>query len=129
MAAILRGKTFDPPDLRRLLAEPPPEVRMIIEDATRVSDVAAYHQGLSNVSLPRHGVGYRVPLVGMVDGRWADAFFAARARSREFARFELDREKRTITFPREPDAPPTEIIDTLQRLDDLIYAANVIASR
>jgi hypothetical protein len=102
---------------------------MIIEDAVRVSDVAAYHQRLSNVSLPRHGVGYRVPLVGTIDGRWAEAFQAARGRSREFARFELDREKRTITFPREPDAPPTEIIDTLQRLDDLIYAANVIASR
>jgi hypothetical protein len=102
---------------------------MITEDAVRVYDVAVDHESLRTVSLGRKGLGYCVRLVGPVDGRWADGFAAARAQSRDFAPFAFDRPDRTVYFSRAPDAPPTEIIDALQRLDHLVSEANALASR
>jgi hypothetical protein len=116
-------------DLRRPLGEPPPEVRMIIEDAVCAYDVAVDHESLKTVSLGRKGPGYKIGLLGGVDGRWTDGFAAARSQSRDFLRFQLDGPDRAVSFALDSDAPPTETIDALQKLDDLVYQANVLASR
>jgi hypothetical protein len=116
-------------DLRRPLGELPPEVRMIIEDAVCVYDVVVDHESLRSVSLGRKGLGYKVGLLGSMDGRWTEGFAAARSQSQNFSRFQLDRPDRAVSFSLDSDAPPTETIDALQRLDDLVYQANVLASR
>ena len=102
---------------------------MIIEDAVCVYDVAVDHESLKTVSLGRKGLGYKVGLLGAVDGRWTEGFAAARSQSQNFSRFQLDRPDRAVSFSLDSDAPPTETIDALQRLDDLVYQANVLASR
>ena len=58
-----------------------------------------------------------------------EGFAAARSQSQNFSRFQLDRPDRAVSFSLDSDAPPTETIDALQRLDDLVYQANVLASR
>jgi hypothetical protein len=102
---------------------------MIVEDAVRVYDVAVDHGSLKMISLGRRGLGYRVHLAGSIDGKWAEGFSVARSGSRDFACFELDRPDGAVSFPFAPDTPPTEIIGTLEKLDDLIYEANALASR
>jgi hypothetical protein len=102
---------------------------MMIEDAVSVYDVVVDHESLRTISLGRKGLGYKVGLLGSTDGRWADGFAAARSQSGDFLRFQLDRPERIVSFSLDSDAPPTETIDALQKLDDLVYQANVRASR
>jgi hypothetical protein len=102
---------------------------MIVEDAVRIYDVIVDHESLTTVSFGRKGVGYRVRLTGPLDGRWFVTFGSIQARGSESADFQLDRLEGSVSFPHEADAPPTEVIDKLERLDDLVSQTNFVASR
>ena len=101
---------------------------MLVEDAVRVYDVAVDHGSLKMVSLGRKGPGYRVGLTGFIDGRWAEGFMKARSESKELSCFELDRPGAAASFAFAPDAPPTEIIGNLEKLEELVYRSNALAS-
>jgi hypothetical protein len=116
-------------DLRWLLrAEQPSEVRMAVEDAVRIYDVIVEHASLTTVSIGRKGPGYRVRLLGPLDGRWFATFGNVQRRLAHWARFQLDRLEGAVCFPHEIDAPPTELIDKLEQLDDLVSQTNFVAS-
>ena len=102
---------------------------MAVEDAVRIYDVIVEHESLTTVSMGRKGSGYRVRLAGPLDGRWCASFGNIQARLQQWAGFELDRLEGAVSFRHEADAPPTELIDKLERLDDLVSQTNFVASR
>src|SRR5215831_335703 len=108
-----------PTDLRRLLGRAAVGGPMAVEDAVRIYDVIVELESLMTVSMGRKGSGYRVRLSGPLDGRWFTSFGTVRARVPYWADFQLDRLEGSISFPHETDAPPTEVIDKLERLEYL----------
>jgi hypothetical protein len=102
---------------------------MVVEDAVRIYDVIVDHETLTTISMGRKGSGYRVRLSGPVDGRWYSSFGNIQGRLQHWAGFEVDRLEGAVSFRHEADAPPTELIDKLERLDDLVSQTNFVASR
>jgi len=101
---------------------------MAVEDAVRIYDVIVEHASLMTVPMGRKGSGYRVRLTGPLDGRWFASFGNVQARLPHWVHFQLDRLEGSISFPHAADAPPTELIDKLEQLDDLVSQVNFVAS-
>jgi hypothetical protein len=67
---------------------------------------------------------YSVPLTGALDRAWVDCYRRATSESAEFSRFQLDVERRTVSFSCRADDGPAKIQSALKRLEMLVTFVN-----
>jgi hypothetical protein len=67
---------------------------------------------------------YSVPLRGAFDRAWIDCYRRASSESPDFSRFQLDVERRTVTFSSRADDGPAKIQAALKRLEMLVTFVN-----
>ncbi|HEX7252588.1 MAG TPA: hypothetical protein VF376_06880 [Thermoanaerobaculia bacterium] len=67
---------------------------------------------------------YSVPLRGAFDRAWIDCYRRASSESAEFSRFQLEAERRTVTFSCRADDGPAKIQAALKRLEMLVTFVN-----
>lgn len=70
------------------------------------------------------GTGYTVGLNQAVDENWSHAFRATRMEDPEFATFELDSERASISFTCPDGGGAVAVFSILDSLDDLVSRAN-----
>ncbi|HEY6930685.1 MAG TPA: hypothetical protein VJA66_13480 [Thermoanaerobaculia bacterium] len=87
-------------------------------------DVSVDEAAIKWVQLGPLFARYSVPLRGTMDGAWADCYRRASSESAEFSRFQLDAERRTVTFSCRVDDGPAKIQAALKRLELLVTFVN-----
>jgi len=98
-------------------------------DERRTTQVTVDHSTLTRESTGID-VAYRVRLSGAVTLAWADTYRVLQSDSTTFRRLRLDTVTGTVSFSCRAVDGPTQVIDSLERLDDLIQRVNLrVAAR
>lgn len=87
-------------------------------------DVVVDHATLRSVDLGSKGSGYSVRLVGRIDEDWIRSFRSLQSDSRPLSRFALDPRSWLVSFLRQSDDGPADVITALDELDAFVHRIN-----
>ena len=87
-------------------------------------DVVVDHATLRSVDLGQKGSGYSIRLVGRIDEDWIRCFRSVQSDSQPFSRFALDPRNWLVSFLRQSDDGPADVITALDALDAFVHRVN-----
>ena len=87
-------------------------------------DIVVDHATLRALDMGYRGTGYSVRLVGRIDGDWIRCFRNVQGDSRRLARFILDPRSWSVSFLRQSDDGPADVMTALDALDTFVHRVN-----
>jgi hypothetical protein len=87
-------------------------------------DVTVDHATLRSVDLGPKGSGYSIRLVGRIDDAWIRCFRSVQGDSRPLSHFVLDPRNWLVSFLRQSDDGPADVITALDALDAFVHRVN-----
>lgn len=87
-------------------------------------DVVVDHATLRVVDMGQKGTGYSVRLVGRIDDAWIRCFRSVQSDSRPLSHFVLDPRNWLVSFLRQSDDGPADVITALDALDAFVHRVN-----
>ena len=87
-------------------------------------DVVVDHATLRSVDMGQKGSGYSVRLVGRIDDAWIRCFRSLQSDSRPLSHFALDPRNWLVSFLRQSDDGPADVITALDALDAFVHRVN-----
>jgi hypothetical protein len=95
-----------------------------VDDRARGYDVVVDHATLRVVDMGPKGSGYSVRLVGRIDDAWIRCFRSVQSDSRPLGHFGLDPRSWQVSFLRQSDDGPADVITALDALDVFVHRVN-----
>ena len=95
-----------------------------VAPVVRGYDVVVDHATLRALDMGQKGTGYSVRLVGRIDEDWIRCFRSVQGDSRGLAHFVLDPRAWSVSFLRQSDDGPADVITALDALDAFVHRVN-----
>lgn len=87
-------------------------------------DIVVDHATLRALDMGQKGSGYSVRLVGRIDDDWVRCFRNVQGDSTRLAHFVLDPRAWSVSFLRQSDDGPADVITALDALDVFVHRVN-----